>query len=176
MLERSELKDAAWIISLLIFSRLVPHWPNMTALGSVAILVPMWLGKHRFASILPLVALLVSDMIIGFHSTMIYTYLSVFLVSLISWKLSTHHFLSTRFLSIFSWATTSALLFFIITNFGAWLALDMYTKNISGLLLSYRNGLPFLGYEIFGNLIYLTLAITVRQYWMQTTHISKSLS
>jgi len=50
----------------------------------------------------------------------------------------------------------SALVFFLVSNFGVWLAspAHAYPHTIEGLLLCYLNGLPFLGGTLAGNAFY----------------------
>lgn len=148
------------LVGLLVISRLLPHWPNVTALGALTILAPRWFRNNKLILIIPLVALLVSDAIIGFHSTMIYTYLSVFLVSWISLKAPMNRWNKTADM-IFS-GFAASVLFYVITNFGAWLALELYSKSIAGLLLSYWNALPFFGYEFMGTLFYMGMSVAIR--------------
>jgi hypothetical protein len=57
-------------------------------------------------------------------------------------------------------ALSSSVLFYLVTNFGAWLGNPMYSQNFFGLISSYIAGLPFLingsiatlvyGYGVFG--------------------------
>jgi hypothetical protein len=160
MFKGENIKVLGGLIVLLVVSRIIPHWPNVTALGAVTILAPRWFRDNKLVLIVPLLALLISDSIIGLHSTMIYTYLSVFLVSWLS--LQTQRNSHSQMGEILSSGLTASMVFFLITNFGAWLALDMYQKSFSGLLLSYWNALPFFGYELFGNMFYLSVCIALR--------------
>jgi hypothetical protein len=54
-----------------------------------------------------------------------------------------------------SLATT--LVFFIISNFGAWISLPFYSKDIAGLMSSYAAGLPFLKNTLLSDLFYTSL-------------------
>ena len=45
--------------------------------------------------------------------------------------------------------------------------LDMYPKTATGLILSYINGLPFLGFECLGTFFYLGCALCARQIWIK---------
>lgn len=46
------------------------------------------------------------------------------------------------------------IVFFLLTNFGAWMANPMYPKTLNGLIASYTAGLPFLASAAAANLIY----------------------
>lgn len=155
-----KIKDVVWVIGLLVVSRLIPHWPNVTALGAAAILAPRWLSHSKLSLVVPLMALLVSDWIIGFHPTMEFTYSAIFLVSLLSWRSKSDEQAPEN---IVKWGLGSSFIFFIITNFGSWLMLDMYQKNIFGLILSYWNGIPFFFYDFLGTVFYMYLALYLRE-------------
>ena len=51
----------------------------------------------------------------------------------------------------------SSVCFYIITNFGAWLTLAMYEKNLSGLVQSYVLAIPFFHNTLLSTLLYLTV-------------------
>lgn len=142
------------LIGFVVFSRLLPHWPNVTALGAVAILSPSWMNSKKLGLLVPLVALLISDSIIGWHTTMPYTYVAMFLVSLLAIYGRNAQVSSARYYGVMIF--NSSLLFFGITNFGVWSSLNLYPKTMAGLVASYWNALPFLAYEFMGTLFYLT--------------------
>jgi hypothetical protein len=45
-------------------------------------------------------------------------------------------------------------IFFLITNFGAWIGNPMYPQSFEGLMMSYAAGLPFLQGSFVGDLMY----------------------
>lgn len=154
-------RDLILILGLFVFSRWIPHWLNFTALGAMSILAPRWLKESKLALALPMLALFITDMVLGFHSLMTYTYGSIFLVSYFSWRTNKN---SVNGISeMLKWSLTSSLTFYFITNFGAWLTLDMYSKTSSDLILSYINGFPFLLSDFIGTFIYMGLALLVHR-------------
>lgn len=49
----------------------------------------------------------------------------------------------------------STIIFFVLSNLGAWLASPMlYTRDLAGLMTSYAAGLPFLFNSVMGDLFY----------------------
>lgn len=167
------MTDGLFLLSLLVLSRLIPHWPNFTALGAVAILAPQWGRRNPWAIFLPLCGLLVSDFFIGYYSTMIFTYGAVFVVSCLS-----HGALFSEENTLTHWgrwSVTSSLLFYAITNFGSWWTMAMYPKNIQGLLASYINGLPFLGFDVCANLFFMGVALWAHSLWNERSS-SKAFS
>ena len=53
----------------------------------------------------------------------------------------------------------SSVIFFLWTNFGVVLTTTMYTKDLSGLLASYINAIPFFRPQLVGNLLLVPLIL-----------------
>jgi hypothetical protein len=51
-------------------------------------------------------------------------------------------------------AIAGAVVFFLVTNFGSWLAFDTFPKNPAGLLACYAAGIPFFINSLLGDLFY----------------------
>jgi hypothetical protein len=51
-------------------------------------------------------------------------------------------------------ALASSVSFFLLTNLTAWAWLDMYPKNLSGVMMSYAAGLPFFRHALEGDLLF----------------------
>jgi hypothetical protein len=62
----------------------------------------------------------------------------------------------TKWLPVIGAALASSVSFYLITNFVAWAWLDMYPKNLSGLIMSYTAALPFFRHAVAGDLIFTT--------------------
>ena len=62
--------------------RFLPHAPNFTPLGALAIFGGAYLSK-RYALILPLLCLVLSDMVIGFHNVIFFTWGSILVAGLL---------------------------------------------------------------------------------------------
>jgi hypothetical protein len=60
----------------------------------------------------------------------------------------------TKWLPVIGAALASSVSFYLITNFVAWAWLDMYPKNLSGLIMSYTAALPFFRHAVAGDLIF----------------------
>ena len=56
-------------------------------------------------------------------------------------------------------ALLGAVVFFLSSNFGVWLAGELYPVNLRGLIECYWQALPFFSYTLFGNLFYLPLLL-----------------
>lgn len=149
---RKILKNTAplvFIVITAVLSRLIPHPPNFAPITGIALFSGARLtGAKRF--IIPIAIMILSDIFLGFHATIPYVYGSFIIISLLG-----SIFLKKRNApTILMVSFGSSLLFYLITNFGAWLNLDMYDKSFSGLMSAYIMGLPFLRNAILGDLFY----------------------
>lgn len=135
---------------LIIFGflmRLVPHVPNVAPIAAIALFAGVYLNK-RIVPWVPLVIMIASDLIIGLHDVVLYTWGSFILVGFMGVWLRQHKSPA----GIFAATICSALLFFVITNFGVWLA--WYPKTLEGFYACYMNALPFLRNTMAGNIIF----------------------
>lgn len=144
----------AAIIVLAALLRLAPHLPNVAPIGAMALFGGMYLEK-KYAFIVPLAALFLSDMFLGFHTTMPFVYGSFLLSGLIGLWIRQHRTIKR----VIFGTLLSSVLFFVITNFGVWLVSGMYEKSSRGLLEAFVLALPFFRNTIFGDLLYTTAFI-----------------
>lgn len=150
------------IIALIILAaglRLIPHMPNVAPIAALALLSGVTL-RRPWSLIVPLVAMLASDIFIGFDTLPITlsVYASFALTVVIGQWLARQknpmHLLSASFVS--------SSLFFIITNAAVWQFSKMYPPTITGLGLSYYYGLPFFRNTLLGDLLWtVTLFLAV---------------
>ena len=133
--------------------RLVPHFPNFTPIGAMALFGGAYFGKRGLAFIAPIAAMLLSDAIIGFHSGIVFVYASVALIVLLG-QLALSR---PTVLRVGAAALASSVLFFVITNFGTWLLSGMYPMTLSGLAACYVAAIPFFQNTIAGDLFYSAL-------------------
>ena len=143
---------AAILTAILVASamRLLPHPPNFSPIGAIALFGGAYFGRRALAFAAPLGALLLSDAIIGFHSGMPYVYGSVALVVLIGWAVAKRK----TPLAIAGAAVASSVLFFVVTNFGVWLEGIYYPPTLSGLAECYVAAIPFFQNTLAGDLVF----------------------
>jgi hypothetical protein len=133
-------------------SRLIPHAPNFTAIGAMALFAGAQLDSKRVAVLVPLMALFLSDLLIGFHNTMFFVYGAVALVTL----LGRFGWARWQWKGLVGLSLLSSLLFFAITNFGVW-ASGGYEHSFSGLVSCYALAIPFFETQIWGDLFFTGL-------------------
>lgn len=142
------LKISLGIFIALAASRFIPHPPNFTSLIALSFYVPALLGTRFIPALILSFAL--TDFIIGFHGTTLFTWGSVLLIG----------FLSTYFakgiIKRISGALLGALVFFIVTNFGVWTG-GMYGYDINGLIMCYTMAIPFFAYSLISTVIFSSI-------------------
>jgi len=139
-------------IFLAALSRLLPHPFNFTPIGAMALFGGACFSNNKIAFSIPILSMLVSDCIIGFHNTLLYVYASFMLITLIGMYL--RH--NAKAGNIIAASLISSLLFFIITNFGVW-ATDSTSHGLSGLISTYTLAIPFYTNDLFGNFFLNTI-------------------
>lgn len=159
---------AVGLILVAAVSRLFPILPNFQPVMAIALFAGAVFASNRLLGfIIPLTAMLMSDILLhffsesllgyyaGFHASMWSVYLSFGLIVLLGMRFASNF----KPLAILGTGLASAILFFIVTNFSSWLfGLDIanmpYSKDITGLLRSYTEAIPFFRYTVGSVLLY----------------------
>jgi hypothetical protein len=140
------------LILFAAFSRLIPHAPNFTPVISIAVFAGAYLQK-RFAFLIPIAAMLMSDLIVGFYDPLSMAFVYGSLLLTVALGLTMNNRVSMTRVGGLSLA--GAILFFVLTNFGVWVVPNsMYPKTFSGLVECYVMAVPFFGSTIYSALIY----------------------
>ena len=140
---------AFWLLVIGVVSRLVVHAWNFTPVIALALFGGVYLKKKQ-ALILPVVLLAVSDIILGFHETMFFTWGTILLIVGIGFWVKRNKSLTT----VVGGGLASAVLFYITTNFGVWLVTDIYPMTLAGLTECYVAAIPFFRNSLAGTFIY----------------------
>jgi len=140
------------IITFAVSLRLLPHLPNMAPIAAMALFGGVYLNK-KYAILVPLIAMFISDVFIGFHNTMLFVYGSFLITGFMGIWLRKRK--SAQ--AIIGASLSSSLLFFVITNFGVWFMGGIYPKTLNGFIESYVYALPFFRNTIVGDLFYTGL-------------------
>ncbi|UCH65110.1 MAG: hypothetical protein JSW63_10955 [Ignavibacterium sp.] len=135
------------------FVRLIPHPPNFAPIAAMALFGGAYFTKKWAAFLVPLAALFITDLIIGFHGTMWAVYLSFVLIVVIGTVMIKKKKVSNIFLA----SVSASVLFFVISNFGVWLTGPYYSKDIAGFATCYTAAIPFFHYTLLGDLFFVTL-------------------
>jgi len=138
------------LIIVLSFSRLIPHPWNFTPVLAMGIFSGFYFKNFILSSFIVIFSMFIGDLFLGFHSTMLFTYTSLIIAVLLGLFINKFKFTEILFSGL-----VSSVCFFAVTNFGAWLTLEMYEKNLAGLLQSYVLAIPFFHNTLISTLFYL---------------------
>ena len=135
-------------------SRLTHLPPNFAPIGAIALFGGAYFSNRLQAFLIPLLAMLLSDIIIGFHnwSVMVSVYGSFTLIVCIGVWISKNR----SILRIAGTTLSSSILFFAVTNFVVWATAGGlgYAMTIKGLGDCYIVAIPFFGNTLLGDAFY----------------------
>ena len=141
------------IILFGLLYRLAPHPYNITPVIAIALFSGALFRDYRIGICTPLIMMLISDFMLGFHSTIPFTYLAIILsVGIGIWlrtRLKLMNIIGTTFLA--------SVTFYLITNFGVWLLSPMYPPSFTGLVQAYVAGIPFFQHSLLGNFFFVAI-------------------
>jgi len=121
---------------ILALSRIIPHPQNFTPILASAIMAPMLIRDRWVGMTIPIVAMFISDVIIGFHPYQFVVYSTLLTISLVAPIRKNYTMLGMM-------AVGGSVWFFITTNFAVWILWDFYPKTIEGLISCYTLAIPF---------------------------------
>jgi len=148
---------AVLLIVLGIAARFFPHPANFAPIGAIALFGGLYINNRKLAFVLPIGAMLASDLFIGFYSwkMMAAVYASFILMVGIGMFVKKHK----RFSTILSGTLLGSLLFFLITNAAVWAFGTIYPNTIDGLIASYAMGIPFFKNTLLGDVFFVSILV-----------------
>ena len=143
---------AVTLIALGVALRILPHEANFAPIAAIALFGGVYL-RRGYALLLPLAALVLSDIAIGFDSFhgRAVVYGSVAIIGMVGLAVRKRKSLAT----VIGGSVAGSLIFFLITNFVYFYPPLMYQHNLSGMLNSYYNALPFFRSTMASDLFYV---------------------
>lgn len=128
--------------------------PNVETLTVVSLLAGAWLGGVYFF-IVPLATVAITDMYIGFgqDATMLFVWSAWAVIGGLGWLLRKSKRNFKFGFKLTGMGVVASTFFFIWTNFGTWLAWNMYPHTWSGLVQCYVMAIPFFKANLLGNLV-----------------------
>jgi hypothetical protein len=153
------MQSNKWIlgISLVLVCclRFVPHPPNVTPVIAIAVIAVASFPTRLLQFGFPLLIMLVSDAVIGFHSLMPVVYGSIVLAGMSGFVLRKRLSFST----VLGSGLIASIVFFLVSNLGVWFMGSMYPHTFSGLLMCYTASIPF-----FHNTVLSTVGVMMGVY------------
>ena len=151
----------AALIIVAALTRVLPHPPNFSPIAAIALFGGAYFAARAWAVLVPLAGLLISDLVLASINGGLYA--SWFSGSGI-WVIYGCIALTTAMgfglrgkvtgVRVLGYSLAGSALFFVVTNFAAWLGNPMYPKTAAGLVASYVAGIPFLQSSVLGTLFY----------------------
>jgi hypothetical protein len=171
--EKQQIFVLTGLILLAAMSRLLPHLPNFTPVGAMALFGAAHFSKKYWSFIIPITALWLSDLVL--NNTILAQWYDGFVWFTEGFLWIAGAFVLIAALGIKALSTVTPLrllgssvlasfLFFAITNFSVWASGTMYPKNMTGLLACYGAGLPFFWNTFAGDLFYVTVLFGTYQF------------
>ncbi|MDO8265520.1 MAG: hypothetical protein Q7T41_01090 [Candidatus Saccharibacteria bacterium] len=140
---------ALTLIALAVVSRIMPHPANFAPIAAVALFSGAILPRKLAISV-PLLAMIISDLFIGLHPLIMFTWGTFALIAF----LSSAKFRRVTPLAVVGSSAGASVLFYLVTNFGVWMEGRLYAQTFSGLVQCYYNALPFFRNTLLGDVIF----------------------
>ena len=148
----------AFLIVLAAITRFIPHPFNFTAIGAMALFSGANFKDKRFAYLMPIGVMLLTDWFLGFHFSILPVYACFAFTVWMGTKISNKQNAGT----VVGSSLISSIVFFLVTNLPLWyLDRHLYAMTMQGTLQSYTMALPFFSNQIIGDLFYNGLLFTV---------------
>lgn len=134
--------------------------PNVKPIAAMCLFGAAYFSSRWVGVIVPLVALLLSDLIQqlimpsrGFYGElMFFTYGAFALIALMGFLLRDRVTVPRLALT----GVSGSIIFFLVSNFGVW-AVGAYARDLSGLLTSYEMAIPFYWKTLVGDAFFITV-------------------
>jgi len=169
-----KLVIAYLLIALGLTARLLPHPANFAPIGAIALFGGLYLPR-KYALIVPLGALFVSDVFIGLYSPkmMLAVYAGFAVMGLLGMAAKKRKSFST----IVGATLLGSIAFYLITNAAVWGFGTMYAKTLSGLMQSYTMALPFFRNSLLGDFFFTGILVgsmeAIQHYYSQKSVLEK---
>jgi hypothetical protein len=157
----------AALIVVAALTRLLPHPPNFSPVEAIALFGGAYFASRAWAVIVPLAAMLVSDIALGFMMggtyfeyfatpSFLVTYVCIAITCVLGFGLRG----KVSGPRVLGYSLAGSVLFFLLSNFGVWLTAWMvpgYPACNAGLLPCYVAAIPFFQWTVLGTLFYSAL-------------------
>ena len=148
----NKTKVYIFLVSIFVLSqfRLIDHPWNFTPVLAFGILAGYYLKNVLYGYGLVIASMILGDFIIGFHYLIFFTYFGLLFSVIIG-----NYINQLKLTQILLSSISSAILFFIVSNFGVWLLSGFYPANMQGLIECYIAGIPFFRSTLLSTLIFV---------------------
>lgn len=151
------------------------EWSGFSPVIAIALFAGMMTREKNVSFLLPLIALVLSDVAIqvlytqglfdyaGFYKGQWINYLLLLSCTLIGWLVK-----GKNLGSLLAGSLASPTLYFLLSNLLVWMGSQAtYTKDFSGLMTCYTAGLPFYKNSLIATLVFLPGILFVYNYFVR---------
>lgn len=147
-------------------------WSGFSPIIAIALFAGLIIRKKSIAFLLPLMAVLASDLIIQFlYERNEFPYPGIYdgqwrnYLVLLSATLVGSALKGKSYLTLFTGAIAAPTVFFLLSNFSVWLTQEVvYSRDFNGLMTSYINGLPFYRNALIATFVFLPIILFAYNY------------
>ncbi len=168
-MNRERLITLSLIILAAAVSRILPHPVNVTPIAALALFAGAQFERRWLAFAVPMLAMFLSDAVIGFYSQMWVTYVAFAVIVCLGFALRGR----ISPLPVVGTVLAGSVLFFLISNCALVMHGELYPANFEGMMASYTAALPFFRNTLLGDMFYAALlfggfALAERKYsWLR---------
>jgi hypothetical protein len=149
---RNEAVLALFLIALGVFARTTPHIWNFMPVAATALFAGRTFGNRGLALLVPLAAMLLGDIILGFDKWQleIVVYAAMLLPAVAG-------IVSRRWAGagvVIATMLACSLTFFFASNLAVWAVSGLYPHTFDGLVECFIAAVPFLEKTVFGDLLW----------------------
>ncbi|GIK22094.1 MAG: hypothetical protein BroJett005_15080 [Ignavibacteriota bacterium] len=153
------------MIILAALVRFIPHPPNFAPIAALALFGGKYYTDKKFAFIVPVLVMIITDAVIGFHYLIPAVYISFLIIAGIGLLLRKTNKVSW----LIAGSIAASTLFFILTNFYEWYAGILYPQTFNGLITCYVAAIPFFFNTLIADLLFviamsMTFEFLTRKY------------
>jgi hypothetical protein len=157
MFTNKRLTTLSAMIVLAALTRLAPHPPNVTPIAAIALFGGVYFRDRKIAFLLPLAAMLLSDLVLGFGvygMALMKSQPVVYLCMLLTVAMGRGIQTGRSVPKIALGTLASSLMFYVVTNFAVWAFDSLYPKTWDGLIACYTAAIPFFRNSLIGDLFF----------------------
>jgi hypothetical protein len=141
-----------------IVSRMFPGFPNFSPIGAICIFAGSLIPKKWLSILVSLGMIFITDALMeisnpgmGFYPGQYLVYISYIFITIYGFSFKSN----LNWTKVIQAPIFATAIFFIVSNFGCFLTMSEYSKDLSGLILCYTKALPFINGTLISNIIFI---------------------
>ena len=171
------------MVVLAALTRLAPHPPNVTPIAAMALFGGAYFRDWKIAFLLPLAAMLLSDLVLGFGVYGMASMKSepvVYLCMLLTVGIGRLIRIRRSATKIAFATLASSLIFYFVTNFAVWTFDSLYPKTWDGLSACYTAAIPFFRNSLIGDIFFAVVLFggfaVLERFWVSLREAREPLT